>query len=84
MRSLIVLALLLASCAAKPPPSTAEQACAARIDQDPAVRDVLAKSAETDWLWQNAGKVEIVKQQAMARCLRGRGAHVGGGVERPR
>ncbi len=88
MRPVLVLVVALSACGPSapppPPPTAAEQACARGINDDPAVREMIAKSAEPDWLWQNAGKVDIVKQQAMARCLQGRGALVRGGVERQR
>ena len=84
MRGVPILVLVLAACAPETPPSTQEQACAQRIYDDPAVRDFSMKSTQAEWLWQNAGKLDIVKQQALARCLQARGGRIRGGVERPR
>ncbi len=84
MRLAIASVLALAACAPAAPPATPQEACAQRADDDPVMRETLAKAANPDWLWQNEGKIEIVRQQAIARCLQGRGGVVRGGVERPR
>lgn len=84
MKPALAMALMLAACAPAVAPTTPQEACRQQVNDDPIVRETLAKAAEPDWLWQNAGKVEIVKQQAIARCLRSRGGVVRGGVERLR
>lgn len=80
----LAAAAVLASCAPAAPLSGPEAACAARADEDPAVRETRLKATEPYWLWQNEGKLKIVRQQAIARCLQGRGGAARGGVEPPR
>lgn len=86
MRALfgLLAACLLASCAPAAAPTTPEEACAARANDDPAVRETRLKAAEPRWAWQHEGKLRIERQQAIARCLQGRGEGAHGGVESPR
>ena len=84
MRLALALALAFAGCRGDAPSSLSEQACAQQIKEDPSLRDVLLKSTQPEWLWQNAAKIDIAKQQAMIGCLQSRGAKLRGGVEPPR
>lgn len=88
-RPLWLLPLVLMGCSgptvAPGPLSAVEQACAAQIDDDPAVRETRAISAgRLVWEWQHKPEIDQIKRDAMTRCLRARGQISRGGVERPR
>ena len=89
--ALFMLPLLLASCGdsgpkiATAPLSPQEQACAAQADQDPALKEARAISAgQPNWEFQHEPEIRQIKQDAITRCLKGRGLMSRGGVERPR
>lgn len=88
MRRMLALALLLSGCSASPPsapPSPEAEACARQANEDPVVREMLAKAAgNLDWQWQNESRIRIARQDATTRCLRARGLAPMGGVERLR
>lgn len=90
-RPALLLPLLVVACADSSPGivpaplSPQEQACAAQVDQDPALKEARAISAgRLEWQWQHEPEIQQIKRDAIARCLRSRGSRSGGGVERLR
>ena len=84
---LALVVLTAGACSSSPSsaPSSQEEACARQANDDPVVRDMLAKSAGSDeWQWHHAGDLRAARQDATVRCLRARGLAPKGGVERHR
>jgi hypothetical protein len=89
IRPLALAFILLMAAACSSPPSSAsasqEEACARQANDDPVVRDMLAKAAGNEgWQWHHGNDLRAAKQDAAVRCLRARGLAPKGGVERPR
>lgn len=76
-----VLAMLLIGCAQRP--TTQDQACAQSANEDPAVKLLMNKMLGSQNLArEDEDLLAATKQDAMLRCLRGRGVIPRGGVER--
>jgi hypothetical protein len=85
--ALAVILLMAASCSSSPSsaPASQEEACARQANDDPVVRDMLAKAAgDEGWQWHHSTNLRAAQQDATVRCLRARGLAPKGGVERPR
>lgn len=79
----LLLLLLPAACTREAAPAAG---CAAQVDADPVVRDLIAKGAGSEhFKWENEGVLAQARKDAETTCLQGRGVlRRGGGVEPPR
>jgi hypothetical protein len=81
----LIVALLLAGCAAATTPPTPQAACEREAQDDPVVRDMRMKGAGSpSYLAWEQERMRIAVQEATLRCLRARGIIRPGGVERPK
>ena len=80
----LILALLLPAACARTPASPEAAACERQADADPAVRDLLLKSAGSEHFQiEHAQDLKDARARATLICLRRRGLAPPGGVEAP-
>ncbi len=75
----MALALLLAGCAGSGP----EGQCTGAVNDDPVVKAIIIKgTGNPHYQMDSQDELRAAKQDALVRCLKGRGVIRGGGVER--
>ena len=73
------VALVLAGCA----PSTPEGQCSSAVNDDPVVKAIIIKgTGNPHYQMESQDELRAAKQDALVKCLKGRGVIRGGGVER--